>query len=87
MISDLYLLILGKKKALYRAVVRGQSLLTYACFLLSLYVIEFVEIRNANSELKVIKTFIVLQVLRILRTDAKRIFFLLKRPPNGMISK
>lgn len=47
--------ILGKKKALYRTVVLSHSLLTSVCFLLSLCMIEFVEIRNAISELKFIK--------------------------------
>jgi hypothetical protein len=37
------------------AVVRGQSLFTYAFFLPSLYVIEFIEIRTANSEIKFTK--------------------------------
>ena len=33
-----------KGKALYRTVVRSQSLLTSVCFLLSLYVIEFLKL-------------------------------------------
>jgi hypothetical protein len=55
MILDINFRILGKKKALCRTVDRSQSLLTSVCFLLSFYVIEFVEIRSAISELKFVK--------------------------------